>query len=369
MANNPQRSWCWTYWLDRKCEEIVITKPQAEIDTICNHIRGLDVRYSAYALEKSKEGLRHLQGYTEFKKPQRMAAVKKLFECESLHLEKRKGSREQAREYCRGFDSPICIVMTNDGYTVSALRKAGVIGMWEAGTWENGGQGSRFQGILEECQGGATVTDIMDNYPAEYIKYSTGIEKMVSKCQERNIREERKVELEKIILYPWEKRLLDEIKFEDPRAIYWYWEKEGNCGKSTFTNWLDFIKGAFTWNGPCVNKDIASAIDSMSTKPSLYVFDFTRQRQDYIDYSIMESIKNGKISVNKYCSHNIYLPVNSQVVCFANWKPDTSSMSLDRWKIREISALTKGIVTETVYTNGNRQELTDMSQLANSQIV
>lgn len=45
-------------------------------------------------------GKLHYQGYVEFTRSVRMNAVKKYFSDNTMHLEKRKGSREQARCYC-----------------------------------------------------------------------------------------------------------------------------------------------------------------------------------------------------------------------------------------------------------------------------
>lgn len=81
-------------------------------------------RYAIWQLERAETGTLHLQGYVEFHKPHRMTAVKLWLNCDHAHLEPRRGSRDQARDYCRKADSH-------------------VLGPWELGTWSAGGQGKR----------------------------------------------------------------------------------------------------------------------------------------------------------------------------------------------------------------------------------
>lgn len=50
----------------------------------------------------------------------------------------------------------------------------------------------------------------------------------------------------------------------------------------------------------------------------------------------MESIKNGMFLSTKYLPKKKVLKETPHVVVFANFKPDTIKMSLDRWTIDEI---------------------------------
>lgn len=57
------------------------------------------VRYMIYQKERGASGNYHYQGYIELTRPFRLAGMKKLFPS-GAHFEPRRGSREQAREYC-----------------------------------------------------------------------------------------------------------------------------------------------------------------------------------------------------------------------------------------------------------------------------
>jgi len=60
-------------------------------------------RYIVWQLEKGENGTKHIQGYIELSSPRRIAALKKWLP--RAHFETRKGSREQARDYCRKEDT------------------------------------------------------------------------------------------------------------------------------------------------------------------------------------------------------------------------------------------------------------------------
>jgi hypothetical protein len=69
----------------------------------------------------------------------------------------------------------------------------------------------------------------------------------------------------------------------DPRKVHWYWEKNGNVGKTWITKYL------------AVHEDVCFLSDSGS-----------------------------------------FLTMGSNVIIFANFAPNQSKISSDRWIIREI---------------------------------
>ncbi len=98
--------------------------------------------------EVGDNGTPHLQGYVEFSIGKRMSAVKTLFACETMHLERRRGRQEQAIAYCKKAESRLqgglagefgiprgprgrpkgafskSVVMLRDGSSISAVREA-----------------------------------------------------------------------------------------------------------------------------------------------------------------------------------------------------------------------------------------------------
>ncbi len=62
-----------------------------------------DARYWIFQMERGDENTLHAQGYVEFTDPQRLGAVKKVLR--GAHWEGRRGTRDEARDYCRKLDS------------------------------------------------------------------------------------------------------------------------------------------------------------------------------------------------------------------------------------------------------------------------
>lgn len=142
-----QRSWCITSY---KVDEFAF--PQAHESII---------KYLVWQEERCPNtGREHIQGYIELKRPQRMSWVKAAFQDDTLHCEKRKGSRKQARDYCMKEDT----------------RQAGP---WEVGEWreDNEGQGKRNDliAVYNKVKTGASSSAIAEEYPAEFIRYHNGI--------------------------------------------------------------------------------------------------------------------------------------------------------------------------------------------------
>lgn len=69
--------------------------------------------YLVYQLERGENGTLHFQGYCELKSALRLSPLKTLMGSDSIHIEQRRGTAEQARDYCmkddtRVEDSPVC---------------------------------------------------------------------------------------------------------------------------------------------------------------------------------------------------------------------------------------------------------------------
>lgn len=88
------RAWCFT--LNNPMEED--SKELAE----CAYIK-----YICWGKETGENGTPHFQGYIEMTKPMRITGIKKLGQAFArMHLEARKGTREQARDYCAKGQQP-----------------------------------------------------------------------------------------------------------------------------------------------------------------------------------------------------------------------------------------------------------------------
>jgi len=134
------------------------------------------VRYLVAGHEVGQEGTPHLQGYLETDSPVRMSAVKKLPGMGRAHLEKRMGTRDQARDYC-----------IKDGE------------FWEIGDWAAGGQGARtdLQALMKAIKDNPTDTiGHMEGDPLTYSKHQRFVEKYTAVLERESTKEFRKVEVD-----------------------------------------------------------------------------------------------------------------------------------------------------------------------------
>lgn len=146
------RNWCFTLHIDEQRAN--------DTDALSSFISvGDNVRYAVWQLERCPQTQRpHIQGYIEFNSPLRISAVKRIVG-DAAHLEQRRGTREQAREYCQKEDS----------------RAAGP---WECGDFDTVKPGRRtdLDDVAQLICSGAKLSEIVESHPTQFIKFSKGIQ-------------------------------------------------------------------------------------------------------------------------------------------------------------------------------------------------
>lgn len=141
---NPSRHWVWT---------LSVASSNLGTDDLINLINNLsNHRYSVFQKELSESGYEHYQGYTEFSKPCRPRVLKNNIH-PTIHVERRQGSREQARDYYMK-DS-------------TALEEPVEIGTWISGS----GHRSDLQSMKESMDQGASIAEVWDNHFPVMVKY------------------------------------------------------------------------------------------------------------------------------------------------------------------------------------------------------
>ncbi len=147
MAMSQAASWCFTW-----------NNPDLNADDLTVLFQGHPhFRYVIFQREKGENGTVHYQGYVEFKRSVKFGGVKKLLK--NAHWEKRMGSRDAARDYCRKEDS------REDG-------------PYEAGDFQKGGQGTRsdLQEIAKIAKETGSIRACIEHNPAAFIQYHRGIQ-------------------------------------------------------------------------------------------------------------------------------------------------------------------------------------------------
>lgn len=88
----PALDWCFT-----------LNNPDENMPAFSLKVSSWKVEYCVFQQESA--GTTHFQGFVIFKKKQRFTAVVKLLK--KAHWEKRKGTREEARDYCMKADTRV----------------------------------------------------------------------------------------------------------------------------------------------------------------------------------------------------------------------------------------------------------------------
>lgn len=156
------------------------------------------------------------------------------------------------------------------------------------------------------------------------------IEELIEYRDQEKFKRARIALVEDVELKQWQRRAIDRLLEQDDRKILWIWESEGGIGKTFLAKYLAFKHNAFI----CTNgkiSDIAQAFKSQE----IVAMDFTRDYEDKINYSVLESFKNGFIFSPKYDSQVKHF-TPCKVIVFANFAPNESKLSLDRWDIVNI---------------------------------
>lgn len=135
-------------------------------------------RYLIYGLERGENGTPHLQGYLEMSKPQRISFLKKLPGFERAHFEARRGTREQAREYC--------------------MKE----GEWiETGDWAAGGRGARndIKQLMTMVNEGHSKLEIIETAPETYARNMRFMDRYQELREKEETREFRTVEVQVLV--------------------------------------------------------------------------------------------------------------------------------------------------------------------------
>ena len=142
------------------------------------------------------------------------------------------------------------------------------------------------------------------------------------------------VQYDDIRLHPWQRVALTMLKHQNDRQILWCVDEEGNTGKSFLCKYLRDTQRAIVLEGgrTC---DLAHAYNN----EAVVCFNFGREASE-VNYRIMESLKDGFLFSSKYDSR-VKRFKSPKVFIFANFRPDHTKLSYDRWEVIGINPVRK----------------------------
>lgn len=296
----PAKQWCFT----------LNNYTPAELTAIVDSASGFD--YLCFGRELGDSGTPHLQGFLCLPQKKRLAQVKQLDGLSRAHFEKRspRSTPAQAAEYCKKEGD-------YDEYGELPGKKQGQRTDFD-----------EFKEWVKEQPGRPSDRDVAEEFPSLWGRYRSSCISFLDlfspapKLVEGNLR-------------GWQSELNDRLaQPANDRDVMFVVDENGNSGKSWFTRYL-YTTRPDDMQMLSIGKrdDLAYAIDPTKC---IFVFDVPRGGMEYLQYTILEQLKNRIVFSPKYDSRNKILLKTPHVIVFSNEEPDRNKMSRDRFKITHI---------------------------------
>ena len=267
--------------------------------------------YLVVGRETGANGTPHLQGYWISKTDVRLTRLRALFSPRG-HYERAHGTPEQASQYCKKEGD-------FDEYGAIPVRQPGKRTDWD-----------RFREWVEAHPTYPTDREVFSQFPGIFARHRERIHEFISL-----IRDPLSLSGADTPNAGWQEDLWDELS-EDPddRKVIFIVDADGNKGKSWFCRY-GLTEKPDEVQVLCVGKrdDLAHSIDP---RKSIFLFDIPRGQMEFLQYPVLEMLKNRMVYSPKYASQMKFLLKTPHVVVFSNEHPDEATMSADRYEIKVI---------------------------------
>jgi len=265
-----------------------------------------NVEYVIYAKETGESGTPHIQGFVIFKAAIRPGTGKTRLGSERYHLEVSRGTPQQAADYCKKDGD---FYEFGDCPAVSQGKRTDLDRFYE---WCDTfcGDNERPPSRREACR----------EFPTIMCKYPRALGVAVERYEPPKLQSGTPRE--------WQQSILDELEEPaDDRTITFVVDKEGGKGKSWLVRYLiDREDVQFISIGK--RDDLAHAVE---THTQIFLFDVPRGSMEYLQYSVLEMLKNSLVFSPKYQSSMKRLLKTPHVIVFSNEHPDYDKMTSDRY--------------------------------------
>lgn len=250
----------------------------------------------------------HWQGYCELSKQARWGQIKRTATIlVGAHVETRKGSQQQAIDYCMKEES----------------RVAGPFSYGEP----NGSRGPgkvTAQTIVDYIKANPTTT--MDEIEEEFTAYCM---MHYDKVQSTLLRSKRtKFDDSAFVARAWQEFVMQRIRAEpDDRTIFWVTDAVGDRGKSRLAKHLVSEHKAVQLGG----RHADMALIYRNSLAPVVIFDVSRSEKEFSHdvYSMAENLKNGTVISSKYQSESLMFKA-PHVIVFSNRTWDRSMWTVNR---------------------------------------
>lgn len=294
----------WVFTLNNYTED--------EEQTICDlATEGGPFSYLVFGREVGASGTPHLQGFFALHAQLRHANVRQLGGLGRAYLEVARGSPIQSSTYCK---------KDGDYYEFGELP----------GSNSSQGKRSDFERLrdwVKEQDTRPTIRDVWDAFPSIAGRYPRAVRECIELFSQRP-------SLVEGTMRPWQQDLLNLLE-EDPddRSIMFYVDPEGGKGKSWVTRYLLSTRDDVQYLSIGKRDDLAYAVD---VTKKVFVFDIPRGSTEFLQYSVLEKLKDQMLFSPKYDSCVKILPDPVHVIVFTNEAVDETQMTGDRYNIVQL---------------------------------
>lgn len=294
---NGAKHWCFTLNNPTSDEALLVG------NFWTNH----HAKYLVYGRETGASGTPHYQGYAIFHERKILSAVRRILP--RAHWEVARGNPKQASDYCKkeGDFEEHGTLTTSQGKRNDWQRLREYVD-------ENGIPGWR---------------ELWLEFPQLMGRYEHGVKHYLSALQP----------VPTLTNTPpregWQTTLYDKlIDTPDDREIEFVVDYDGGKGKTWFCSYmLDKHPDRTQILRVGKRDDLAHCIDADKT---IFLIDVPRSQMDFLQYSILESLKDRIVFSPKYHSTTKILPGRPHVVVFCNEDPDRTKLSPDRYVLNYV---------------------------------
>jgi len=278
---------------------------------LINDVGTNGITYLVYGREIGEQGTPHLQGFVCFSSRKRFGTVRRIIG-HRAHIEVARGTTAQAADYCK-----------KDGDFVEGGQPPA------GGPRERAPTITDFRNwILERDERNLahpSSRDICREFPGLYCRYGARLVETAALLLPVP-------PLVGLPLNDWQTRLHERLNQEaDDRTIIFCVDEDGGKGKSFFCRYyLTHNEGVTQVLSVGKRDDIAHAVD---VSKSVFLFNMPRGGMEFMQYTILEQLKDRMIFSPKYNSITKVLFKQPHVVVFCNEYPDMTKMSGDRYEM------------------------------------
>lgn len=294
----PQSSrWCFT-----------INNPTEEDANSIIHLSESSFRnYMVVGRETGEHGTRHLQGFVVFTRSMRLSRVALLLP--RAHLEPTRGSAKQALDYCKK-DGDF------DEYGTCPTNRGSQSVIEPFIDWG--------EGFIRDNGRAPNSPEVAREHPVVYLRYPRARRLLDNLTPIPALRSGEPRQ--------WQSELAGKLDGPaDDRSIIFAVDPEGGHGKSWFQGWY-LSKNLERVQVLSIGKrdDIAFSIDEGK---EVFLFNVPRGGMEFLQYTILEQLKDRMVFSPKYASKMKYLKKTPHVVVFCNEEPDYNKMTNDRYDV------------------------------------